>query len=240
MTTTSSPATLSPILSQVIRARRTAKVLADPTDPLPLTELDRATIDQWVADAGWAPFHYPCAPVHRRGAEGNGAGAISPALTSPAPWRMYQLDGRGCRSLLAALVDRADAGKIRDMLAAAAAMIVVTWLPDPPADQAATSSDGSDARFAATDQNAEHIAAAGAAVQNLLLRATSDGWQTYWSSGGILRGAEMFQALGINPSERALGAIFIFPPDTGPAEVRPGKLREARGKLRDWSRWVEL
>ena len=117
------------------------------------------------------------------------------------------------------------------MLAAAEALIQATWLPNPgPLPEGAS--------YAPTLENMEHIAAASAAVQSLLVAATARGFTTYWSSGGILRGAEVFRWLGIPSEEILLGAVFLFPADPEGATVNPGKLRDKRGRLRDWRRWV--
>ncbi len=65
----------------------------------------------------------------------------------------------------------------------------------------------------------EHIAAASAAIQNLLLAATARGISNYWSSGGVLRSAQVFQQLGIPRQQILLGAIFLFPSEIGDAEL---------------------
>ena len=71
--------------------------------------------------------------------------------------------------------------------------------------------------FAATLANMEHIAAAAAAIENLLLAATARGVSNYWSSGGVLRSQIVRQLLAIPPAEIVLGAIFFFPKEFGDA-----------------------
>ena len=83
----------------------------------------------------------------------------------------------------------------------------------------------------------EHVAAAGAMVQSLLVGATALGWRSYWSSGGVLRGAPVTGWLGVPEEELSLGAVFLFPAEGG-REVRPGKWRDARGDVAAWARWV--
>ena len=204
----------------VIRARRTTKVLADA--PLP-NEGARETVEALVATAGWAPFHRVAARVHTE----------SGGLTSIVPWRFHLLDAPACRALRQALLERGDKSKIPRMLAAAMAMVSATWLPNPPKGPVT-------GLFEATEENMEHVAAAGAAVQNLLLAATARGIPNYWSSGGPLRGAEAFGWMGIPAGEILLGALFLFPSETGDAEVNPGSHRDRRGAPTDWARWVEL
>lgn len=205
----------------VIRARRTTKALSPA--PLPTGSLDRAAIEEIVAAAGWAPFHRPAAKTHSEG-----------ALTSSQPWRCYLLDAEACRSLRQRLVDAGDATKVPQMLAVANCLIQLTWLPNPSVSSAANQ------LFEPTIENMEHIAAASAAAQNILLAATARGIPSYWSSGGALRSANVFRFLDIPETEILLGAIFLFPSDLSGIETTLGAHRDKRGDREDWSRWVEL
>ena len=207
------------IVERVIRARRTAKVLAD--EPLPAAGA-REMVEELVAAAGWAPFHRPAARAH-----------LEPgALTSIVPWRFHLVDAPACRALRQVLLERGDGSKIPRLLGAAAALVQATWLPNPPRGPVV-------GLFEATEENMEHVAAAGAAVQNLLLGATARGVPTYWSSGGVLRTAEVFGWMGIPAREILLGSVFLFPEEHPGAEVNPGAHRDRRGTPADWSRWVE-
>lgn len=206
-------------VDRVIRERRTTKVLAD--QPLPVMDA-RETVEELVAGAGWAPFHRVAARVHQEG-----------SLTSIVPWRFYLVDAAGCRALREVLLERGDKSKIPRMLAAAAALVQATWLPNPPKGPVM-------GRFEATEENMEHVAAAGAGVQNLLLAATARGISSYWSSGGPLRTPEAFAWMGIPAGEILLGSIFLFPTDVQGAEVVAGTHRETRGAAGAWSRWVDL
>jgi nitroreductase len=207
------------IVDGVIRERRTVKVLAD--EAFPVTDA-RAVVEALVATAGWAPFHRVAAREH-----------LSGALTSIVPWRFYLVDADGCRALRHALLARGDKSKVPRMLASATALIQATWLPNPAKGEPA-------GLFEATEENMEHVAAAGAAVQNLLLAATARGIPNYWASGGALRGPEAFGWMGIPAGEILLGAIFLFPAETDGAEINPGSHRDRRGAPSDWSRWVAL
>ena len=208
------------IVDRAIRERRTVKVLAD--EPLPVSGA-RETVDELAAVAGWAPFHRVAARVHTE------AGGLS----SIVPWRFHLLDAPGCRALRQALLERGDRSKVPRMLGAATALVMATWLPNPPKGPVA-------GLFEATEENMEHVAAAGAAVQSLLVAATARGIASYWSSGGALREAEAFGWMGIPAGEILLGAVFLFPDDTGAAEINPGAHRDRRGSPADWSRWVDL
>lgn len=207
------------IVDSVIRERRTVKVLAD--EAFPVTDI-RPAVEALVAAAGWAPFHRVAARAHLDG-----------ALTSIVPWRFYLVDADGCRALRETLLARGDKSKIPRMLAAASALVQATWLPNP----ARAEHTG---LFEATEENMEHVAAAGAAVQNLLLAAQARGIPNYWASGGALRGAEAFGWMGIPAGEILLGSIFLFPTETAGAEVSPGSHRNNRGAPLDWARWVTL
>jgi nitroreductase len=208
------------VVDGVIRARRTVKVLAD--EAFPATDA-RAMVEELAATAGWAPFHRVAAREH-----------LSGALTSIVPWRFYLVDAAGCRALRDALLARGDKSKIPRMLASATALVLATWLPNPAKGELAGG------LFEATEENMEHVAAAGAAVQNLLLAATARGIPSYWASGGALRGPEAFGWMGIPAGEILLGAVFLFPSETGDAELNPGSHRDRRGAPSDWSRWVQL
>lgn len=209
-----------------IRTRRTEKVLASRELPVTNLEAHRAQVDEILSLAGMAPFHRACEEQHRS------AGG----LAGIEPWRFYAVDARACRKLRE-LIPKENAGKIPAMLAAADALVMATWLPN--AGEATPLEDG-EPGFAVSLTNMEHIAAAAAAVQNLLLAATARGVSNYWSSGGVLRSRSVRDLLAIPPTEVLLGAIFLFPKEIGDAELATSKLRQHRGSLEKWARWVEL
>lgn len=206
---------------QSIRLRKTEKVLA--TTPLPCLD-HLAVVNELVALAGHAPFHRACEDSHRQG-----------QLDGIEPWRLHILDAANCRQLIPWLPEE-NAGKIPSMLAAADALIMATWLPSAGAVTPMSDEPG----FAVTLTNVEHIAAASAAIQNLLLAATARGIRNYWSSGGVLRLPRVFSQLGIPANQILLGAIFLFPQEIGDAELATSKLRELRTTPEHWSRWVTV
>ncbi len=124
------------------------------------------------------------------------------------------------------------------MLLAADAMIIATWLPNPDSTDAVSSETPQ--LFEPTLGNMEHIAAAAAAVQNLLLLATAAGWLNYWSSGGGLRSTRVFELLQIPNNQVLLGAIFLFGAETGELETATSKLTNQRSKIERWARQVSL
>ncbi len=208
-----------------IRRRRTVKVLSE--TPLPPTPADTDFIETLLQSAYWAPQHYPCFARHQQ------------HLPSPLPWRFYVLDSQTCRDLAKKLTAaEIKIGKINAMLNSADYLIQATWCPLPMAETAAPN-----IIFDGNAVNMEHIAATGAAVQNLLLSATALGHENYWSSGGPLREAFAFKLMGIPAAEILLGALFIFPAeDSTPAAVQylPSKRRDQRGALADSYRWVRF
>jgi nitroreductase len=212
---------------EAIQKRQTLKLRANPDEPLPVTkgaEFNR-TIEQLIELAGKAPFHHQSAETHRK-----------QKLIGAEPWRFHALDGNNCRQLLKSLNKdepmKASEG-IKQMLATADALILATWLPEKPRSLSR--------KFHPNVKNMEHIAATGAAIQNLLLAATAKGIINYWSSGGCLRKPKVLEFLGIPRQEIMLGAVFLFPveyPDS--VETKPGKNAEARGSLTDYMEWVKL
>ena len=206
---------------QAIRQRKTEKVLA--TNPLPCPD-HSTVVNELVALAGHAPFHRAVEDRHRQG-----------ELDGIEPWRFHILDATNCRRLMP-LLPKENAGKIPAMLATADALIIATWLPSA----GETTPMGDEPGFAVTLTNVEHIAAASAAIQNLLLAATARGIRNYWSSGGVLRLPSVFAQLGIPADQILLGAIFLFPQEIGDAELATSKLRELRTTPEHWSRWITV
>lgn len=212
---------------EAIQIRKTLKLRADPHNPLPVLKDDsfRLVIEELIVLAGKAPFHYECHPDRRR----NGSEGCE-------PWRFYTLDSANCRKLLDSLNHniplKAPEG-IRQMLAAADALILTTWLPEPSRKKTRT--------FYPNLKNMEHIAAAGAAIQNLLLAATAKGINAYWSSGGILRKPKTLRFLTIPDEEILIGAVFLFPkvyPDS--VETKTGKNADKRGKIHEFTKWIKI
>ena len=172
------------------------------------------TVKEALRASGHAPFHYEREP-----------GGIA------EPWRAHLLWHSECR-IVASNMDRwvdegASTGKLPAMLSACGAAVVATWLPQfrhleaPKPEQVRTDD--------------EHLAAASAMIQNLLILLTAAGMGTYWSSGGQFRSPGVYSALGIPTNELLLGVIFIEYPGTLELslERKPGKHRDKRT-----DRWI--
>lgn len=212
---------------EAIRARKTLKLRVDPESPLPVInkETYKSTVEELIELAGQAPFHYE-SPEKRRSAKLNGS----------EPWRFHALDAKNCRTLLEGLKDekpvRSSDG-IKQMLAAADGLILGTWIPEK--------SRKGNQKYYPNVKNMEHIAATGAAIQNLLLAATDRGINAYWSSGGSLRKPKVLKYLGIPKHEILLGAIFLFPSDYPDSVLtKPGKNVHKRGETADFMNWIEI
>ncbi|MCA9193134.1 MAG: hypothetical protein KDB03_15270 [Planctomycetales bacterium] len=213
-------------VADVIERRTTVKVFSE--CDLPVVN-NRASVDRLIGLAGWAPFHRSCDASHRNG-----------ELSGLEPWRFYGLDAADCR-LLKKKIPSENAGKIPLMLAAAQSLVLATWLPNPCSQFQANSQFRDESCFAPTLANMEHIAAAAAAVENLLIAATADGITNYWSSGGVLRSPEVFRLAEIPEREILLGAIFLFPSNAIEQTTRVGsKMRAERSPAAGWMRWVSL
>ncbi len=218
-----------------IRQRRTIKALSD--TPLPTTACDKAFIHTLIESAYYAPQHYPCYARHQQ------------HLPSPLPWRFYVLDSTTCRQLAHKIPQLTDAvGKVPAMLNSADYLLMATWCPLPrqsnDKQSADTQSNHDDLLYDGNAVNMEHIAAAGAAIQNLLLTATALGHENYWGSGGPLREAFTFDLLGIPDTEILLGSLFIFPSEDNPQAKTTtfvtSKRRDQRGALADSYRFVSI
>lgn len=205
-------------------ARRTYKTIGDIDKPVTRSIKSNTDIDEMLRAAGNAPFHYACDRAHKV------------QLASSVPWRAYKLDAHVTNRLAEFLIQNGDVTKVPNMLCAAEYLIQVTWLPDE--GTIVNRDAGKDEEvFKGTMRNMEHLAAASAFVQSLLLAGEGQGFKTYWSSGGALKSDAVFEYLDIPPNQILLGSVFLYPSQNHDAEIKPGALKDARGSVDDWSRW---
>lgn len=206
----------------VIKSRRTEKVLASDDCPVLLNESEILEYDKMVFEAvdvaGWAPFHYD------RKKEG-----------IAEPWRFTIFKSKRCREISSRFYDwfsdTKPNNKLPKMLNACGSLVLITWLPETEIDNPKIG-----------QVNEEHLAAASAATQNLLLALESRGLGTYWSSGGQLGSAGFFQRFEMNPSGRLIAAIFVHYPgmfDESATEVIVGKNREKRTGWQNWTSVID-
>ncbi|WP_436716317.1 nitroreductase family protein [Roseiconus lacunae] len=210
-------------VKRTIEKRKTLKVLGDLGSPVEINttvaQNNDASIREALRTAGMAPFHY------------------DRAIDSIAePWRAHLLFHRNCRQV-AELLEQwtppgLSAGKLPAMFSACGAAILVTWLPQ--------FRSGSESKPEQIDVDDEHLAAASAMVQNLLLLLTAKGMGTYWSSGGVLKQTGVSAHLGVNEGEKLLAVVFVEYPETQTLEIdrKPGKHRDSRSD--GWIREVVL
>lgn len=211
-------------VDRMIRARRTEKVLAKEaiayTWPQEEIQAGDALVQSALAVAGWTPFHYPLEPQGR-----------------VEPWQVYllrQLDAtRLADRIEADEAIRSEAGKIPALLRGCGSLALVYEEPDTRI---------ADLEKRAT-VNREHLMAVAAFAQSLLLALQARGLGTYWSSGGVLHSEVVKQWLEIPPGQNLVAAVFVdyhleSPPGT--VERVPGKLRESRTTVENWTRVIEL
>ncbi len=212
---------------QSIRKRRTLKVFSEA--PLATKPCDHELISTLIESAYYAPYHYPCSSEHQEN------------TTSMLPWRFYVLDSEQCRKLAKYLKDNELAmSKLINMLNSADYLIQATWCPTSTTK---TTREVNDESFEDSLVNMEHIAAAGAAIQNLLLTATALGHENYWGSGAALRKDFTFDLLGIPKQEILLGALFLFPSEselTSEQQVKTSNMRDKRGSVDSSYRFVTV
>lgn len=209
-------------VSTVIRNRRTAKILAKSSKAVTFSESTIRECDlivgEAISDAGFAPFHY----------DRNHNGVAE-------PWRFHLIGNDDCRHISKHLEfwfpDMKPNNKLPAMLAACGCLVLVTWIPQFGA------SPGEEKQIQVDE---EHLAAASAAVQNLLLILTAQNMKTYWSSGGFFRTPHMFDRLSIPPEEKLIGAIFVDYGANDDAEIISGKQHENRSDPSKWFRIATL
>lgn len=219
----------APALASIIKQRQTWKVMASVDQPIVHSHEQLQAGDQGLADAiataGWAPFHYD------RAADG-----------IAEPWRVHVLNQDRCRTLArefsSLFLDIKPTNKLPAMLSACGALALVTWLPQFSHGVGGGSDTGVE-KEKRVQIDEEHVAAASAFVQNLLLLLTAEGLGSYWSSGGQFRSKEMFNHLQIPTDQRLLAAVFVdYTPESDAPERAAGKHRENRADAGRWSRWI--
>lgn len=218
----SEPRSTKQTIDFVIENRITEKVLAENVLVPRLTDEQIQKFDDQVLAAvqvaGWAPFHYD-----RRMAE------------VAEPFRFNVMFSPACRKLAEEFHTRFDdikpTNKIPKMLNACGALVLVTWLAEQLSDP--TKSE---------KVNREHLAAASAATQNLLIALQARELGTYWSSGGQLGSAAFFQSHQLPAESELVGAIFVHYPglydETGLQRIS-GKNRTKRSDWKKWTRIIE-
>lgn len=217
---------------QSIKDRKTQKVLANTKWETKEKNI-QTTIDELVDLAAYAPFHLKKNKAYDY-----------KDLNGQVPWRFYNLDTVSCRKLSDWIQEhKIPAGKIINMLFAADALLLVTWLPEPNGmGEPAEKNIVEPIPFNGNLANMEHIAATSAAIQNVLIGAAARDIPSYWSTGGALRQAPIRNKLAIALDEILLGAIFLFPKnlEDKDGEVMPGKLHRLSKDKITWSRQLSI
>jgi nitroreductase len=134
----------------------------------------------------------------------------------PEPWRFTVLFRQALLAFRARMGD-ALAGKLPAILEGAGAMVTLSYLPET--DETRIPLDW------------EHMMAAGAAAQNLLVATEARGIGSYWCSAKFMATDEALRAAGIPGDERYLGTLFLgvpLPPEKEAVLGIAGKMREKR------------
>ncbi|MGY6650308.1 hypothetical protein [Wenyingzhuangia sp. IMCC45574] len=219
-------------IDNIIKSRKTQKVLANEAWEVATNKEELTnTINELLDLAAAAPYHYKSDLSYQ---------SDENELNSCLPFRCYVLDTGNCRALVQyADEQEIELKKLKNMLNAADALLVVTWLPKIQDKDLAKEEEPFP--FEGSLTNMEHIAAGSAAIQNVLIGATAREIPNYWSSGGALRDKELRNYLEISMREILLGAIFLFPKDAEEREVfiKLGGLRNAGKEKNTWSKWVD-
>ncbi len=217
------------VLAELIRQRKTTKVFGLPDQPLQLdvavTRQHDLQVQAAIEAAGPAPFHFAR----------NLPGVAEPWLSGIGePWRVTTLWWEACRTLateLPTLWPQLKAGnKLPAILSACGAAVLVHWLP-------ATSEEISDSAKR-EETNFEHLAAASAYIQNLLLLLTAAGLESYWATANLLDTPTVKARLGIPETQKLLGAIMVGYPleETRDLERAGGGNHGKRSPVAAWSR----
>lgn len=204
-------------VARIIQRRRTTKVFAADGSPLAIDpavagEFD-ARLRRSVEVAGWAPFHFD------RAEDG-----------LPEPWRAHILWHTACRRLAQALPELVDVppkNRQQALLNGCGALVLVTWLP------VSGLADPGRQRMV----NEEHLAAAAAMAENLLLMLEAGGMENYWASAGLLAAPPVRKYLALPDNQEIIAAIYAgYPRHSGAAvELASGKNRAVRSPFSAWT-----
>lgn len=157
------------------------------------TPVSRDTLERLIEAATWAPNH-----------------------RNTEPWRFHVLVGTGRTDLgdhvaawLRATEDpttEAQIDSICKKLVRSPVIIAVSQVGSP--DDAV--------------RHLEDYAACSAAIQNLLLSAHAEGLVTKWSTGAMVTMPPAFEHLGLDPTDRIVGFVYLgYPPEE--TAVTPGE-----------------
>ena len=221
------------MVTRVVQQRRTFKVMGNVDTPVQIdpgnAEKNRDIVLESVKAADCAPFHYD-----------------RQSDSVPQPWRVNILWHQSCQEVAANFYQWFDdvkpGNKLPAMLSACGACVLVSWLPQ---FSNSVSEDANPLAIATAKQiqiDQEHLAAAAAYVQNLMLLLTAANMGTYWSSGGQFRTTEMMERLSMASPQQLLAAVFVEFPETNSNDIQrvPGKLAQARANPDCWMNIVEL
>jgi nitroreductase len=157
--------------------------------------VDRAVIEKLLEAAAWAPNHYNTQPWSFIVMTGEGRAKLAEGYARVSAAAVPGLTGQPLEDRLA-----------KERVKAYRAPVVIAAVCSPPGDPRAVP--------------AEELAAAHAAVQNLLLAAHANGLGAIWRSGDPMYHPLMKETFGLAAEEQFVGFIYIGYPDMKAPEPR--------------------
>lgn len=211
-------------VDEVIRARRTEKILANDNFDWQPSKEDLSTGDRAVESAldvaRWAPFHYP-----------------RDLQQQVEPWTVRWLRRDACLTFASKMPEwhgqLAAGHKFPKLFRACGSCVIVSWLPN-------TEMHPEKKRL---QVNEEHLAATAAFVQNFLIALEARNLGSYWASGPVVLEGGIPDRLGLQDKEKVTAVVFVHyrgsTPDVGLDRLE-GKLRKSRDPEMGWLKAVEF
>ncbi|WP_028612398.1 nitroreductase family protein [Paenibacillus harenae] len=150
--------------------------------------IDRGVIEKLLEAAAWAPCHHHTQPWTFIVMTGDGRAKLGEGYARVAASALPELSGQELEERLA-----------KEKLKAFRAPVVIAAVCSPSADPKAVP--------------AEELAAAHAAVQNLLLAAHANGLGAIWRSGDPMYHPLMKETFGLHAEQEIVGFVYLGKPD---------------------------
>ncbi|MBD2872704.1 nitroreductase family protein [Paenibacillus arenilitoris] len=157
--------------------------------------IERSAIERLLEAAAWAPSHHNTQPWTFIVMTGEGRAKLGEGYARVAAASMPELSGEELEARLA-----------KERQKAYRAPVVIAAACSPSGDPCAVL--------------AEELAAAHAAVQNLLLAAHASGLGAIWRSGDPMYHPLMQEAFGLSGEQRLVGFIYVGVPDMAAPEPK--------------------
>jgi nitroreductase len=157
--------------------------------------VDRALIERLIDAAAWAPSHFNTQPWSFIVMSGEGRARLGEGYARVTVAQLPDLSGQELEERLE-----------KERKKAYRSPVVIAAVCSPSDDPRAIL--------------AEELAAAHAAVQNLLLAAHANGLGAIWRSGDQMYHPAMKETFGLAPQDQIVGLIYLGYPDMTPPEPK--------------------